>query len=113
VAAPDLLARGAIVRDAIQQRVRDNWRVAQGIAAAHPACDLLAAEGGWTAVVRVPATRTEETLVLDLLAQERILVHPGYFFDFEHEAFLVVSLLVPETEFADAFDRTLRFAVAA
>ena len=51
--------------------------------------------------------------MLDLLAEERVLVHPGYFFDFEHEAFLVFSLLVPEDVFADAFDRTLRFAVAA
>jgi hypothetical protein len=40
-------------------------------------------------------------------------VHPGYFFDFEHEAFLVVSLLVAEPAFADAFERTLRFAEAA
>jgi alanine-synthesizing transaminase len=63
--------------------------------------------------VRVPATRGEEALVLDLLAREQILVHPGYFFDFEHEAFLVVSLLVPEPIFTDAFDRTLRFAEAA
>ena len=70
-------------------------------------------EGGWSAVVRVPATRGEEALVLDLLAETGILIHPGYFFDFEHEAFLVFSLLVPEDVFADAFDRTLRFAVAA
>ena len=64
-------------------------------------------------MVRVPATRGEEALVLDLLARERILVHPGYFFDFEHEAFVIVSLLVPEPGFADAFERTLRFAEAA
>jgi len=61
----------------------------------------------------VPAVRTEEALILDLLAEERVLVHPGYFFDFEHEAYLVISLLVPESVFADALDRTLGFAVAA
>ena len=76
-------------------------------------CTLLPVEGGWSAVVRVPATHGEEALVLDLLSRERILAHPGYFFDFEHEAFLIVSLLVPEREFADAFERTLRFAEAA
>jgi hypothetical protein len=64
-------------------------------------------------VLRVPATRGEEALVLDLLSRERILAHPGYFFDFEHEAFLVVSLLVPELAFADALARTLRFAETA
>jgi aspartate/methionine/tyrosine aminotransferase len=113
VAAPFLLQRGAVVRDAIRARLRANLTQAQRIAAAHPACDLLPVEGGWSAVVRVPATRGEEALVLDLLSRERILVHPGYFFDFHHEAFLVVSLLVPEAQFADAFARTLRFAEAA
>jgi hypothetical protein len=113
VAAASLLERGAAVRGAIHARVRANLAAARRMAAAHPACTLLPVEGGWSAVVRVPATRGEETLVLDLLSHERILVHPGYFFDFEHEAFLIVSLLVPEPVFADAFERTLRFAEAA
>jgi aspartate/methionine/tyrosine aminotransferase len=113
VAAADLLERGASVRAAIQSRVRANLTAARRIAARHPSCDVLPVEGGWSAVVRVPATRPEEHLVLDLLSRERVLVHPGYFFDFEHEAFLIVSLLVPEMDFADAFARTLRFAEAA
>ena len=113
VAAASLLERGATVRAAIHARVRANLATARRVAAAHPSCSLLPVEGGWSAVVRVPATRGEETLVLELLARERVLVHPGYFFDFEHEAFLVVSLLVPEIEFADAFARALRFAEAA
>jgi len=113
VAAAALLERGAGVRADIHARVRANLATARRLAAAHPSCNLLPVEGGWSAVVRVPATRGEETLVLDLLSRERVLVHPGYFFDFEHEAFLVVSLLVPEAEFADAFGRTLRFAEAA
>jgi len=113
VAAAALLERGAAVRAAIHGRVRANLATARRVAAAHPSCNLLPVEGGWSAVVRVPATRGEEMLVLELLSRERVLVHPGYFFDFEHEAFLVVSLLVSEAEFADAFARTLRFAEAA
>jgi hypothetical protein len=57
----------------------------------------------------VPATRGEEALILDLLQRERILVHPGYFFDFPREAFVIVSLLPPEGIFGDAIERTLRF----
>jgi alanine-synthesizing transaminase len=110
VAARELLQRGAAVRHDIHARIRANLGAAKRIAARYPACDLLPVEGGWSCVVRVPATRSEEALVLDLLAGPRLLVHPGYFFDFEHEAFLVVSLLVPEAVFADAFERTLRFA---
>jgi alanine-synthesizing transaminase len=58
---------------------------------------VLPADGGWSAVIRVPATRAEEALVLALLEQDSVVVHPGYFFDFPHEAFLVISLL-PEPE---------------
>ena len=60
--------------------------------------------------MRVPATRSEEQLVLDLLEHEGILVHPGYFFDFQHEAFVVASLLPPPDVFRDASKRLLRFA---
>jgi aspartate/methionine/tyrosine aminotransferase len=76
----------------------------------YPACEVLRVEGGWSAVVRVPATRSEEALALGLLQEEHVLVHPGFFFDFPHEAFVVVSLLPPEDVFADAFERVLRYA---
>lgn len=112
-AAPELFRLGAVVRSAIHARVRDNLERARDIAGRFPACSLLRAEGGWSAVVRIPATHGEEAFVLDLLRTERVLVHPGYFFDFTHEAFIVVSLL-PETDvFADAFERALRLASRA
>ena len=58
-----------------------------------PSLTMLTPEGGWSVVVRVPATETEEALVLRLLDDAGVLVHPGYFFDFPEEAFLVLSLL--------------------
>jgi hypothetical protein len=58
----------------------------------------------------VPAHRTEDELVLELLERERILVHPGYFFDFPREAYVVVSLLLLPEAFADATGRMLRLA---
>lgn len=110
VAAPALLHDGAAVRAQIQNRIRTNLAALRATVAAHPSCDVLPVEGGWSAVLRVPATRTEEQLVLDLLHQEHVLVHPGYFFDFAHEAWLVVSLLPPPDVFAAAIARTLAFA---
>jgi hypothetical protein len=53
-------------------------------------------------VIQVPAVRSEETLVLNILDRAGILVHPGYFFDFEREAFLVVSLLPEPGIFSSA-----------
>lgn len=110
VAAPALLRDGAVVRAAIQARIGANLRRAREIVTAFPSCDLLRVDGGWSAVVRVPATRSEERLVLDLLELEGVLVHPGYFFDFPHEAFLVISLLVSEVTFEEALTRVLRVA---
>jgi alanine-synthesizing transaminase len=109
VAAPALLRAGATVRQAIKERIRRNLDVLRSLTQAAPACELLRAEGGWSAVLRVPATREEESLVLGLLHDERVLVHPGYFFDFPSEAYLVLSLLPPEHVFADAVSRLLRY----
>jgi hypothetical protein len=97
VAARDLLVAGAAVRDQIHRRVRGNWTQLQALASANPACAVMPVEAGWYAVVQVPALASEERIVLDLLERTGVLVHPGYFFDFEREAFLVISLL-PEPE---------------
>ena len=110
VAVPDLLERGVAVRSQIHARVRLNLRVLRDAAQSFSACEVLRTEGGWSAVIRVPATRGEEQLVLQLLRDEGVLVHPGYFFDFQREAFIVVSLLPQPDMFADAVTRVLRLA---
>jgi alanine-synthesizing transaminase len=108
-AARALIEDGRAVRRLIIERVRRNLDILQALADGHPACSVLRVEGGWSAVVRVPATQPEESLVLDLLQQDGVLVHPGYFFDFPHEAFVVVSLLPDPESFrngaARLFDR--------
>jgi aspartate/methionine/tyrosine aminotransferase len=110
VAAADLLERGAVVRSQIQARLADNLRRLRVQCAAWPACEVLRTEGGWSAVVRVPAIRSEEQLVVDLVDARHVLVHPGFFFDFVSEAFVVVSLL-PETAAFDAgISRVLEYA---
>ena len=92
-AVPALLAVGETVAAQIAERIRANYRTLRRLAADHPASRVLRAEGGWYAVIQAPATRSEETLVLELLERDHVLVHPGYFYDFPREAFLVVSLL--------------------
>jgi alanine-synthesizing transaminase len=108
-AAAILLSDGASIRGAIHERVSNNLSRARLLSREYPACDIPRIEGGWSAPVRIPAIETEEALVLALLDRECVLVHPGYFFDFPHEAFVVVSLLPDEARFSDAFSRTLRF----
>jgi aspartate/methionine/tyrosine aminotransferase len=110
LAAAGLLERAAAIRAQIHERTRANLAMLRDAARSFAACEVLRTEGGWSAVMRVPATRSEEQLVLDLLEHEGILVHPGYFFDFQHEAFVVASLLPPPDVFRDASKRLLRFA---
>jgi len=112
-ALPTLISRGATVRDAIRARVRGNYRALRDRAALMPACRLLPAEGGWYAVLQVPAVQSEDELVLALLEEEDVLVHPGYFFDFQREAYVVVSLLVQPDLFVDGMNRLLRVVSGA
>jgi aspartate/methionine/tyrosine aminotransferase len=113
VAFDRLLECGQPVRDAIRTRIRRNLDALAQAVQAHPAVSLLTPEAGWSAVLRVPAIRPEETLVLRLIEEQHVLVHPGYFFDFAAEAYLVVSLL-PEPEiFDEALARLLPVATGA
>jgi aspartate/methionine/tyrosine aminotransferase len=106
LALPDLLARAAPVADAIRARCRENLAAAAGIVRDHPAVELLTPAAGWSAVLRFPRVVAEEALVLGVL-REGVAVYPGYFFDFPHEGYLVVSLLPPIEVFARGLRRAL------
>jgi aspartate/methionine/tyrosine aminotransferase len=108
-----LLARGAAVRAQIASRISDNHRQLLGLTARYPSCGVLRVEGGWYAVIQVPATGSEEDLVVALLDEDHVIVHPGYFFDFVREAYLVVSLLPRPDVFAQAVERVLARASGA
>jgi hypothetical protein len=71
--------------------------------------DRLKREGGWYAVLRVPATGSDEDLVIRLLEDCGVLVHPGHFFDFPRDGFLVVSLIAGEAEFQEGARRLKDF----
>jgi DNA-binding transcriptional MocR family regulator len=102
LALPALLEAGAGVRAQIQERARGNLRLLRDTLAGSPA-SALHVEGGWYAVIQMPRTRTEEEWATMLLGQG-VLVQPGYFFDFETEAFVVVSLLTPTDVFREGVE---------
>jgi aspartate/methionine/tyrosine aminotransferase len=97
VALPDLLRIGSRIRAAISERTKRNLATLRSIDA--PSTQVLPVEGGWAAVIRVPRLTSDDELALRLL-DEGVVVQPGYFFDFEHDGYLVVSLLTPEETFA-------------
>jgi aspartate/methionine/tyrosine aminotransferase len=81
-------------------RVRGNLAELDHHLAGHRACSRLAVEGGWYALLRVPAIRSDEDLALELLTAKSVYVHPGHFYDFPSDGFLVISLIIPETIFS-------------
>ena len=108
VALPGLLAWGEGTASALRARLRANAAALVEGLSSHPEATVAPLTAGWSATVRLPAVEPEEELVLRLLAEEDLLVHPGYFFDFPHEAFLVVSLLPEEAAFRDGTVRLAR-----
>ena len=104
-AAARLLAAGERIRASIAARVRYNLGVLQTCVARRPELTLLRVEGGWYATLQVPSLRSEEEWALELLERYDVLVQPGYFYDFDREAFLVLSLLPPPDAFQAGIDR--------
>ena len=103
-ALPDVLQLAPRIRKLIHDRTRANLDVLTCELAPYPAAHLLTVEGGWSAVIRMPRTMTDEELALALLARG-VAVQPGYFYDFEDEGYLVVSLLTAEDTFAEGARR--------
>ena len=107
LAAPVLLGLRTQLQHQIIARVRANraFLVSQ-IGPASP-WRLLETEGGWYAILEAPRIQSEEEWVLSLLASDGVLVQPGFFFDFEREAFLVLSLLTSDAVFQEGVRRIL------
>ncbi len=109
-AAAQWLQLRAGIQQQISARTRANLEWLAALVAGSP-CRLLTVEGGWYATLEVPRHSSEEELVLRLLAEDDVLVHPGYFFDFAREAYLVLSLLTPPEVFRVAAQRLFQRVV--
>ena len=100
VALPSLLAGRHAWQARVRERVAGNLARLRETVARRPALELLETAGGWVAVVRVPRWRGEEAWTLELL-RRGVVVHPGHFYDFDQEAYLVMSLIVPGAVWAE------------
>lgn len=107
VALPVLLAQRRGIQAQMRRRIAANRRQLAQQLASRPACRVLKSEGGWYAVLRVPAMGPDEGLVLALLREHGVLVHPGHFYGFAGEGHLVLSLIVPESRFREGLRRLL------
>ena len=109
LAAHAMMDQRRRIQPALQQRTRKNLQELDRLLAEQKSCTRLRVESGWYVVLRVPATRTDEDLVISLLRECSVLVHPGHFYDFPTDGYLVVSLITPELEFREGMQRILAF----
>ena len=110
LAIPRFLEQRHAFQEQVVSRVRRNLAELDRQLAAQRACSRLIIEGGWSAVLRVPATRSDEDLAIEFLNAQGVSVHPGHFYEFPGNGYLVVSLLTPEHTFAEGINRLLSFA---
>ncbi|HWW18980.1 MAG TPA: aminotransferase class I/II-fold pyridoxal phosphate-dependent enzyme, partial [Candidatus Saccharimonadales bacterium] len=94
-------------------RTRQNLEELDRQLAKQKNCSRLEAEGGWYAVLRVPATQSDEDLALALLEAKSVYVHPGHFFDFATDGYVVLSLIAAEDQFAEGVRRILDMAATS
>lgn len=106
-AIPTFLRQRLGFQQQLQSRVCENLNELDRQLSAQSSCSRLGVEGGWYAVLRVPATRSDEDFAIELLATKGVYVHPGHFYDFHGDGFLVVSLIAPGRDFAEGIRRLL------
>jgi aspartate/methionine/tyrosine aminotransferase len=106
-AVPVMLEQRQSIQRQLMARVHGNLAELDRQLAGQKACGRLAVEGGWYAVVRVPVTRSDEELAIELVREKAVVAHPGHFYDFESDGYLVLSLIPPAEEFAEGVRRVL------
>ncbi len=105
-ALPRLLAAGENIGEQIRRRTRKNLDTLLA-STANSANRTLHVEGGWYATVQVPRIRTEDEWALQLLDRCNVLVQPGYFYDFDQDGLLVLSLLTSVEVFSEGVEHAL------
>jgi aspartate/methionine/tyrosine aminotransferase len=107
LATPTLLDQRKNLQPLLLDRIRHNLQELDHQLARQRTCERLRVDGGWYAILRVPALQSDEDLAIDLLRKVAVLVHPGHFYDFPKDGYLVLSLITPTDELREGVKRVL------
>ncbi|HKF50911.1 MAG TPA: pyridoxal phosphate-dependent aminotransferase [Candidatus Acidoferrales bacterium] len=106
-AMPTFLKQRHKFQQQVMERVRENLTELDHQLASQHACTRLKIEGGWYAVIRLPATCDDEEFTVSLLNSQNVYGHPGHFYDFLSKGYVVLSLITPKRVFADGLTALL------
>ena len=109
LAAPILLEQRKSIQPQLMRRILDNLHELDRRLVANSSSSRLEVEGGWYAVLRVPATEPDEDLTIALIQNCGVFVHPGHFYDFGQDGYLVTSLITEAAVFREGLSRVLDF----
>ena len=109
LALPKFLSLRHALQTQLQHRISANLSDLDIMLRESKSLARLDREGGWYAILRVPVTATDDDLTVALIERCSVLVHPGHFFNFPRDGFLVLSLISPEGEFREGVRRLLGF----
>lgn len=101
------IEQGSTVRRQILERIRENLDVLDSRVASGAAVNRLKADGGWYAILRLPNTRGDEEWAMELLKSDGVYVHPGHYFGFPRQGYLVVSLLPKAARFREGIEKLI------
>jgi alanine-synthesizing transaminase len=107
LATPALLEQRKSIQPILLDRLQTNLQELDGQLATQKTCQRLDVEGGWYAVLRVPAIQSDEDLAIDILRKTSVLIHPGHFYDFPSDGYLIASLITPLKDFREGIERLL------
>jgi alanine-synthesizing transaminase len=102
LALPKFLSLRRSLQAQLRQRIDANLTALDTMLSAAKSLTRLEREGGWYAILRIPVAATDEDFTVALVERCSVLVHPGHFFNFSREGYLVLSLICPTQEFQEA-----------
>ena len=112
-AMPALLGQRKSIQRQLLERVHANLAELDRQLAQQKNCQRLSVDGGWYAVLRVPVTRSDEDLAIELVREKSVMVHPGHFYDFPSDGYLVLSLITKEEEFRTGTTRLIQLLASS
>ena len=107
------LSQQRSIQREVLKRIEENRKFLTKALSKSQECHCLHGEGGWYVIMRLPSKYSEERWVMDFLKKDHVYVHPGYFFDFKEEAYIVLSLLPQPAVFREGVSRILKRVRAA
>lgn len=107
LALPKILKIYPNLQNQIKRRLELNRQFLKEEIVRHPTCEYLHAQGGWYAILKVPKVYSDDDWSLSILEKENVLVHPGHFYHFDQDGYLVMSLIPPPKDFQEGVEKVL------